>query len=355
MKSIHTMKLIIFFTVTFFMCGTVYAASASDPFYLPQSDQPFEGKVDTRIGTLEFDNQYPTKESMSTILDNMDFHGATQAYLWGIPIASFANLQYYSDKVWKFRQGELVKYTNLEQKLGILTANATTPYIVATVNLSETGPFVIDLPAGAIAGMVDDFWQRPVTDLGLPGPDKGKGAKYLVMPPEHKGDTPKGYSVLNSPTANILIGIRLLDADPKKAAALQAKVRTYALKDAANPPKNLFPEPATKYYMGPPRGMAFWERLHEILNREVVAERDRFFMAMLKRVGIEKGKPFKPTAHQKKLLEEAAFVGEAMAKANDLAKRSTEPYWKGANWKVALGLDPTQRTKNYDQLDERAE
>ena len=355
MKSIHTMKLIIFFTVTFFMCGTVYAASASDPFYLPQSDQPFEGKVDTRIGTLEFDNQYPTKESMSTILDNMDFHGATQAYLWGIPIASFANLQYYSDKVWKFRQGELVKYTNLEQKLGILTANATTPYIVATVNLSETGPFVIDLPAGAIAGMVDDFWQRPVTDLGLPGPDKGKGAKYLVMPPEHKGDTPKGYSVLNSPTANILIGIRLLDADPKKAATLQAKVRTYALKDAANPPKNLFPEPATKYYMGPPRGMAFWERLHEILNREVVAERDRFFMAMLKRVGIEKGKPFKPTAHQKKLLEEAAFVGEAMAKANDLAKRSTEPYWKGANWKVALGLDPTQRTKNYDQLDERAE
>ena len=170
-----------------------------------------------------------------------------------LKIASFANLQYYSDKVWKFRQGELLKYTNLDQKLGILTANATTPYIVATVNLSETGPFVIDLPAGAIAGMVDDFWQRPVTDLGLPGPDKGKGAKYLVLPPGHKGDAPKDYSVLNSPTDNILIGIRLLDADPKKAAALQAKVRTYALKDATNPPKNLFPTPSTKYYMGSPR------------------------------------------------------------------------------------------------------
>ena len=342
-------------TISLVAGGTVSAQSAPDKFYLPQPDQPYEGKVDTRIGTLEFNDQYPSKESLDSILDSMDFHGATQAYLWGIPMASFANLQYYSDKVWKFRQGELVKYTNLEQKLGILTANATTPYIVATVNLSETGPFVIDLPAGAIAGMVDDFWQRPVTDLGLPGPDKGKGAKYLVLPPGYKSDAPKGYSVLKSPTNNILIGIRLLDADPKKVAALQAKVRTYALKDAANPPKNLFPAPSTKYYMGPPRGMAFWERLHEILNREVVAERDRFFMAMLKRVGIEKGKPFKPDARQKKILEEAAFVGEAMAKANDLAKRSTEPYWKGANWKIALGLDPTQRQENYDQLDERAE
>ena len=159
--------------VSFVLCGVARAQSQPDRFYLPQPNQPFDGKVNTRIGTLEFDNQYPSKESMESILDSMDFHGATQAYLWGIPIASFANLQYYSDKVWKFRQGELVKYTNLDQKLGILTANATTPYIVTTVNLSETGPFVIDLPAGAIAGIVDDFWQRPVTDLGLPGPDRG--------------------------------------------------------------------------------------------------------------------------------------------------------------------------------------
>jgi hypothetical protein len=91
------------------------------------------------------------------------------------------------------------------------------------------------------------------------------------------------------------------------------------------------------------------------LNREVVAERDRFFMALLRRLGIEKGKPFNPTPRQRKLLEEAAFVGEAMAKANDLAKRSTDPYWKGANWKIALGLNPSQREENYEQLDERTE
>ena len=65
------------------MCAT--AQAQEDRFFLPQPTQPFEGKVETRIGTLEFSNQYPSRESLETLLDNMDFHGATQAYLWGIP------------------------------------------------------------------------------------------------------------------------------------------------------------------------------------------------------------------------------------------------------------------------------
>ena len=335
--------------------GTAFAQIKPDPFYLPQKDQPFEGKVDTRIGNLEFENQYPSKDSMETILDNMDFQGATQAYLWGIPIASFANLQYYLHQDFKFGQMEFVVFETLPQKLGILTANATTPYIAATPDLTKTGPLVVDMPAGALAGMIDDFWQRPITDIGLPGPDKGKGAKYLVTPPGYDGAKPAGYNVFESPTNNIFVAIRIIEPDPKKGEALKAAFRIYPYADRATAKKGVYTSPPRKYFFGPPRGMAFWERLHEILNREVVAERDRLFMAMLKRVGIEKGKPFNPTPRQKKLLEEAAFVGEAMAKANDLAKRSTDPYWSGANWKIALGLDPSQRQENYDELDERAE
>ena len=334
--------------------ATAIAQGKPDRFYLPQPDQPFEGKVNTRIGELEFNNQYPSKESVKTILNNMDFHGATQAFLWGIPIASFSNLQYYLHEVFKFEQTELVNFDTMPHKLGILKANVTTPYIVAQPDLSKTGPVVIDVPGGEIAGMVNDFWERPVTDLGLVGPDKGKGAKYLITPPGYKGEQPQGYIVFESPTNNIFIAIRLIESDPKKAQALKNAFNLYAYKDRANPKKQTYPTPPEKYFFGPPRGMAFWERLHEILNREVVAERDRFFMAMLKRVGIEKGKPFDPTPEQKKILEEAAFVGEAMAKANDLAKRGTPEYYKGASWKIALGLNPNQRTKNYDQLDERA-
>jgi hypothetical protein len=355
-----TLKSTVIVAVLGGLLGTMpYVAVAqqttTDRFFLPQPDQPFEGQVDTRIGTLEFSNQYPSKESLGTLIDNMDFHGATQAYLWGIPIASNANLQYYLDEVFKVRQGELVKTTTVDEKRGILTANATTPYIISTVDLAKTGPFVVELPPGATAGLVNDFWQRPVTDMGQPGPDKGQGGKYLITPPGYGGEKPDGYRVVDSPTNNIFIGIRLLDADPAKADALQAKVRTYAFKDRANPPANQFPPPAAKYFWGPPRGMAYWERLHDILNREVVAERDRMFMALLRRLGIEKGKPFNPTPRQRKILKEAAFVGEAMAKANDLAKRSTAPYWPGAKWKLALGLEPSQRQEYYDELDERAE
>ena len=145
----------------------------ADRFLLPQPDQPFEGKVDTRIGTLEFNNQYPSKASLDTLLDAMDFQGAAQAYLWAIPIVSMANYQYYHEQVFGLQKGELIETQTLEDKLFILTANATTPYIITTADLAKTGPMVIDVPAGATAGLVDDFWQRPVTDLGLPGPDKG--------------------------------------------------------------------------------------------------------------------------------------------------------------------------------------
>ena len=85
------------------------AFAEEDPFYLPQKEQPFDGKVETRIGPLEFDNQYPSKESMTTLLESIDFHGATQSFLWGIPIASFANLQHYLHDVFKFDQVDLME------------------------------------------------------------------------------------------------------------------------------------------------------------------------------------------------------------------------------------------------------
>ena len=139
-------------TTSIVMSGASIAQTESDRYYLPQSEQPFEGTVDTRIGKLEFRNQYPSKQSLGTLLDSMDFHGATQAFLWGSPIASNANLQHYIDNVFKVRQGELLETASREQKLGILTANATTPYIIGTVNLEKTGPFVIDVPAGKLGG-----------------------------------------------------------------------------------------------------------------------------------------------------------------------------------------------------------
>jgi hypothetical protein len=77
-----------------------------------------------------------------------------------------------------------------------------------------------------------------------------------------------------------------------------------------------------------------------------VQERDRIMMAMLRSLGIEKGKPFQPDARMKKLLTEATLVGEAMAKVNDYEKRDmpSAHYADGSEWEFALCLYPSQET-----------
>jgi hypothetical protein len=100
--------------------------------------------------------------------------------------------------------------------------------------------------------------------------------------------------------------------------------------------------------------MAYWESLNTVVQSEPVMERDRLILAQLRFLGIEKGKPFKPDARQKKILEEAVVVGEAMAKANTSDKRVEPPFWPGTNWKHALVVSVDQRMPGFDQLDERA-
>ena len=91
--------------------------------------------------------------------------------------------------------GDLVFYLSYGDKLGLLSPNATTPYLIGFLNLSRTGPLVIDVPAGQIAGAILDFWQRPVADLGLTGPDGGAGGKYLLLGPGQEVQNTSGYIV----------------------------------------------------------------------------------------------------------------------------------------------------------------
>lgn len=316
--------------------------------------------IETRIGTLsfthDFANGYPTKETVEKLYDERDFQRACQAYLWALPIVSFAEWQHEGQSVFGASDTDVVLYTTYADKLGILTANATTPYIVSMPDLAKTGPLVVDMPVGLAAGMVNDFWQRPVTDLGLPGPDKGKGAKYLIVGPGQMVTDTEGFIVVHSSTLNLLLGFRNLETDPEKAAQLLKQYRLYPYAQRDNPPATRYVEVCGKNWSGmPPSGMAYWTRLAEILRREPVQERDRIMMAMLRSIGIETGKPFNPDARMKKLLTEAALVGEAMAKANDFDKRQMElsHYAEGVHWHLSLCLDPSQEAERYTQLDER--
>jgi len=185
-----------------------------------------------------------------------------------------------------------------------------------------------------LAGLVDDFWQRPVTDLGLAGPDRGKGGKFLLLGPGQTVPQTEGFIVVHSSTLNVVVFIRNLETDPEKAERLQKQFRFYPCAQRENPPANRVLRPkGKKYVQTQPRGLAYWERLADILNREPVQERDRIMMAMLHPLGIEKGKPFGPDERQKKILTEATLVGEAMAKATDFDRRQMElSHYVDGNW-----------------------
>jgi hypothetical protein len=164
--------------------------------------------------------------------------------------------------------------------------------------------------------------------------------------------------VLRSPTFIVGFFYRALDPDPVKAEALKKGVRVYPWSQRENPPttRYLTPDPDKLMQMPTmPRGMEYWERLAAAIQDEPVEDRDRFFMAMLKPLGIEKGKPFKPDERQTKILTGAAYVGEAMAKANDFDKRfQGARYRSDAHWDYVIMLDPAQDLPDYSQLDERA-
>jgi hypothetical protein len=166
-----------------------------------------------------------------------------------------------------------------------------------------------------------------------------------------------GYVVLQSPTNSFLAGIRLMPREREARMKLLENIKIYPYAERANPKPRGYITPQGKPWLAAqPRGLEYWERLADIINREPVHERDRFFMAMLIPLGIEKGKPFKPDERQRKILEEATRVGEAMAKANDFFNPRIEDshYVKGSHCEYATVCTPNQRRKYYDDLDERA-
>ncbi len=313
-------------------------------------------ELDTRMGRLTTESGYPSSASLAKLTDELDYQRACQAYLWGLPIVGLTEWARTHDRIYKVRNGQLVIFLSFEEKLGIMTPDFDTPYVAALADLAKSGPLVFEIPKGLMAGMVIDAWQRSLTDVGVVGPDKGQGGKYLLLGPGHEDPKATGFIVIRSTTNLVFFGVRLLDPDRDRAMReLVPQMRTYAWSARANPPKEqVVPAGAAKWSQTPPTGMASWEALSSALAREPVQERHRFFMAMLKPLGFENSKPFQPTARQQKLLIDAAQMGELMAKANTYTKRFEDAYWPGTHRKDVLAVNTTQREPDFEQLDERA-
>lgn len=312
--------------------------------------------IDTRIGKLsfthDFANGYPTVEAQQKLFDEIDFQRACQAYLWAIPIVSMTQWQWSHYNQLGAENGQIVYAESYDDKLGGLTYNTTTPYVLPFIDMAE-GPWVVVIPEGKVRGAVNDFWQIGIIQMTKPG-------KYLFVGPGQevpKDAESEGFTVVEMPTINIMPGIRLMSKDPDERLAILEKIEIYPYAERDNPKPRGYIRPEGKPWQAwHPRGMDYWVRLADIINREPIHERDRFMLAMLKPLGIEKGKSFNPNERQKKILEEASLVGEAMAKANDFFNPRIEDahYVEGSNWEYAAVATPEQRRETYDDLDERA-
>ncbi len=218
---------------------------------------------------------------------------------------------------------------------------------------------MIEIPPGAIVGLLDDFWQRSLADVGLPGPDAGNGGKFLLLPPGYDGDVPSDYYALRATmhNHNLLVRGIIVDNDVPDAVARIRNVKVYPWSEREAPKPNKFVSISGELIdTTPPGGLEFWARLATVIENNPVQEHDRFFLAMLKPLGIEKGQPFEPDARQRAMLEDAAVLGDAMARnvMYEGSQRETGvTAFPGTHWDWVFYVKPSQEAESYSQLDER--
>ena len=190
------------------------------------------------------------------------------------------------------------------------------------------GPTVIEIPPGML-GMVNDSWFRWVEDLGAIGPDKGKGGKYLVLPPGYKSDVPTGYFVLRPKTYWSWAMVRGSTAQgvEREVNLMETKIRVYPLDKAKNPPKTEFVDvTGVSYNTISPNDFGFFADLNRLIQKEPIDSLDPETRGLVASIGIVKGKPFQPDTRKKKLLTDAVAIGNATARAIVFQPREPAAY-----------------------------
>ncbi len=287
-------------------------------------------KVETPIGTLEFFDGIPIGDTKALVYDYMDRARAVQVYIDTIPAVSTYSLLQGNRDMGAGSSNQILIWEQLgDSKSLVLTYNNTSLYTWGFLDLEKDGPTVIEIPPDVL-GILDDGYMRYLSDTGAAGPDKGKGGKYLVLPPGYEGEVPAGYFVVKS-TSNVVWNfmrgyVRGSVKDPanvkKSADNILNNLKVYPLAKKSNPPKMEFINMTGKYYNTvPPNDFSYFDRLNEIVQKEPISFIEPETRGLIAAIGIVKGKPFDPDARMKKLLSEAVAIGNAYARANTVYPR----------------------------------
>jgi len=296
-------------------------------------------KVETRIGTLEFFDGIPTEKTAELVYDNLDFLRGVETFLSGIPATSVEGLRLGQSSLGAKNSNQVVIFDQLMDSNPLfLTGNTSTVYALAFFDLKKDGPTVIEIPPGAGPGTTNDAFFRFVIDHGAPGPDRGKGGKYLILPPDYKGDSPDGYFTAKSTSWINWLALRgfLVDGKPDAATKMWKEgLKIYPLAKAANPPAMEFISGSKKKFNTiHANNYEFYEELHTVLEREPIEMLDPELRGLFASIGIQKGKPFAPDARMKKILNDAVAVGNATARALLWYERDESAFlYKNSYWK----------------------
>ena len=279
---------------------------------------------------------------------------AIEAMIWGMPLVNFDLMHQAMLNVTKAKDNQIVYWSKLSDwKNQLLTPNTDVIYLLPFFDTKD-GPIVFEVPpaeGGIINGTLMDAWQTPLEDVGPAGVDKGKGGKYLVVPPGYKEKPPEGYIVLRSSTYKGYGLVRSIlasgsDADIAKAVEYAKRLKLYPLSQAANPPATVFNDAMGKLYDA---NIQYDSRYFDSLNRMVQSEpwleRDRGYINILKSLGIEKGKAYNPDADQRKRLDAAAAKGHAWLD-NRFEATFTPPWHPSARWAFLTSLEFTKAVQS---------
>ena len=312
----------------------------------------------SRVGNLEFVNDYPTEETAKTLREELQFQAAVQTYLWSFPIANVMSLREGHRSVGINNTAIPIFEDRLTPNTVVPTGNQTTIYAYNVLTL-EDEPMVLVVPPDVV-GFVGDAWQRPQGDLGRPGPDKGKGGKFLLVPPGYTGEIPsEGYYIEPCATKNVFWLIRgfVYDGNTEATVNNLKQIKLYPLSnpEAKQEYLNASQMPASCI---PPRGTDYYKLIAKALNEETVQIHDRVMMGMASVLGIEKGKAFNPDPEMLVILEEAEKVAFAMnATLSFESVSESAPAYPGtkSKWEFCFQTNsPSFDSEHHLELYERA-
>ena len=289
--------------------------------------------------TYTFKQGFPADaETIKKAQDATDLRRAIEAYKFFFPtVATEAVIQQFKPHGAIPNKVGIIMPQDPEQQFSV--ANQDTPYIIAPLDLRNTGPMVIDIPAGPYIGLLCDHDMSPVADLGIIGTGKGKGEKNLILPPGYDGEIPGGYSVYQNDTWEAVLAVRIMSKTGSydESVDLAQKVKVYPLSEAGKSSSfklvDVNGQKAPLPMLSWETSMDFWRELHAVVDKETVQSKQRVMLGMLASVGIKKGEAFKPTERQQAILLKAAEIGYAEMRILAFANPRTDKIvWEGRHW-----------------------